>query len=275
MNKIICDDVLSALSKIHDNSVHLIVTSPPFNVGIEYDGYNDSLAHSKYLEWMKTIWIECKRVLISGGRMCVNIDATTNLDESEDALIEKVHPLHVDFTNQLREIGFIYRAEIIWCKQNCSGNKTAWGSWCLPSNPHIRRNTEYLIIVSKDCLKLEGDSKKSDLNKDEFQAWTLSEWRIQPETRKHKIHPASFPRELPFRCIKLFSYVGNVVLDIFNGSGTTTTTAVELGRQYIGIDQSEVYCRHAREGVRKAKQELELSGGYNFVPFGSSVEKEV
>lgn len=265
INSIVCDDVLLGLKKIPDESVHLIVCSPPYNVGIEYDGYSDDLSHSQYLSWTKQVWQECKRVLVSGGRICINIDATMNLDESEDALIERVHPLHVDFTNQLRELGYIYRAEIIWKKEHCPGSKTSWGSYTLCSNPHIRRNTEYVVMASKDSLRLDGDPMMCDLTKDEFHAWTLSEWRIQPETNNTS-HPVKYPKELVKRCVKLLSYVGNTVLDPFCGSGTTTTTAIELGRNYIGIDQSKKYCETARRNAAQAKRMLEMEGGYQFIP---------
>lgn len=273
INRIICGNSLEEMKNIPDNTVHLIVTSPPYNVGIDYDNYEDLLPHDDYLKWTKQIWAECKRVLVSGGRICINIDATTNLDESDNALLERVHPLHVDFTNQLRELGFIYRAEIIWSKQNCSGNKTCWGSYCSPSNPHIRRNCEYIIVASKDDLKLVGDPEKIDITKDEFHLWTLSEWKINPETNKHSIHPATFPKELARRCIKLFSYVENVILDPFNGTGSTTTSAIELGRQYIGIDLSSKYCSKAKSDASLAKQKNKLYG-YKFTPPSKIVKEE-
>jgi DNA modification methylase len=262
-SRIVCCDVLEGLARIDDNSIHLIVTSSPFNVGIEYDKHTDTMPHAQYLSWMNQIWCECYRILVPGGRICINIDATMNLEEN--GLPERVHPLHVDFTNQLREIGYIYRGEICWTKQNAPGKDTAWGSYCLCSNPHIRRNSEYVILACKESLKLEGDPMLCDLTKDEFHEWTLSEWKIQPET-SNKGHPVPFPRELVYRCIKLFSYVGNVVLDPFNGSGTTTTTAIELGRKWIGIDNSEKYCRIAQYSADQAMTELELAGGYKFKP---------
>lgn len=265
LNSILCQNVLDGLLLIPDNCVHLIVTSPPFNVGIQYSNYADCMPHVEYLAWMKRVWAECYRVLVSGGRICINIDATMNMEGEPAERTERVHPLHVDFTNQLRELGYIYRGEIVWGKQNASGKDTCWGSFCSCSNPHIRRNHEYIILVSKESLRLDGDANMCDLTKDEFCAWTLSDWRITPETRKN-YHPAPFPRELVKRCVKLFSYVGNVVLDCFNGSGTTTTTAYELGRQFIGIDNSEQYCSIARAEIDRVRKEFEISGPYSFIP---------
>lgn len=264
-NSIICGDVLESLRCIDPNSIHLIVTSPPFNVRIKYDNYNDNIPHSTYLAWLKDVWTECLRVLVCGGRICVNIDATMNMEKGSDSLPERVHPLHVDITNQLRDLGYIYRCELSWAKHNSSGSDTCWGSWCSVSNPHIRRNTEYIIVASKESLRLDGDPKKVDITKDEFMKWTLSDWRITPET-KNKLHPAPFPRELVHRCIKLFSYVGNIVLDPFNGSGTTTSTAYELGRRYIGIDLSTKYCEYATSTISRIKSEFKIGGEYHFVP---------
>jgi len=260
-NSIICHDSLKGLSQITSNSVHLIVTSPPFNVRIAYTNHSDNLPHSKYLSWMKTVWINCYRVLVDGGRICINIDSTVNLEK--DKLPEHFHPLHVEFTNQLIEIGYIYRGEICWKKQNVCGKNTAWGSFASCSCPHIRRNHEYIVIASKGKMKLDGDSMKCDLTPEEFQEWTLSEWRFSPATSTNaKGHPASFPEELPKRCIKLFSYVGNIVLDPFNGIGTTTLVASKLGRSYIGIDNSSEYCQIARERMNKP----DIFNEYKFEP---------
>ena len=264
-DKIICADVIEGLRQIPDRTVHLIVTSPPFNVGIDYENHSDSLPHIEYLEWMKAVWNECYRVLVKGGRICINVDATVNIEGEAENRKERMHPLHVDFTNQLRDLGYLYFAEICWTKQNSPGKATAWGSYCLCSSPHIRRNTEYIVMAAKESLVLEGDHQKCDLSKEEFHEWTLSEWKIKPETGR-KGHPVPYPRELVKRCVKLLSYVGNVVLDPFNGSGTTTETALRLGRKYIGIDNSEFYCKKARMALNRPLSELHMEGGYKFKP---------
>ncbi len=264
-NSIVCADVLDGLSRIREESVHLIICSPPFNVGICYKNHEDTMPHADYLSWIRNIWKACKRVLVVGGRICINIDATMNLEGNPEDRKERVHPLHVDFTNQLRELGYIYRGEICWTKQNAPGKDTAWGSYCLCSNPHIRRNSEYIILASKGVLKLDGDNMQCDLTKEEFHEWTLSEWKMKPETRS-KGHPAPYPMELVYRCVKLFSYVGNTVLDPFNGSGTTTAVALALGRQYIGIDNSDTYCRIAKEAIKRLEEEQIIRGPYKFTP---------
>lgn len=262
LDSIVCTDVLDGLRRIPDQSIHLVVTSPPFNVGINYDKHIDTMPHVDYLAWMHKIWVECFRVLVHGGRICINIDATMNLEEG--GAIERVHPLHVDFTNQLRDIGYIYRAEICWTKQNAPGKDTAWGSYASCSNPHIRRNSEYIVIASKGDLRLDGDPMMCDLTKEEFHQWTLSEWKIKPETSK-KGHPVPYPYELIKRCIKLFSYVGNTVLDPFSGSGTTCVVAVDHGRHYIGLDNSERYCQAASERIKNSKK-CQTYEPYKFTP---------
>lgn len=268
--KIICGDVIDSLKQIDDESAHIIITSPPYNLRIHYDNYNDNLPHQQYLKWMRSVWAECKNKLVHGGRICINIDATTNLENET----ERIHPLHVDFTNQLRELGYIYRGELCWKKFNASGKDTCWGSWCLPSSPHIRRNHEYVVLASKGSLKLEGDSALSDITAEEFQSWTLSDWTITPETRERN-HPVPYPRDLVKRLVKLFTYVGNTVLDPFNGSGTTTTTALELGRNAIGIDLSPRYCKFAEYAAENVMREHFFSGGYAFThPVSHKQDKE-
>jgi len=96
LNTVINEDVIKGLKLIPDNSVELVITSPPYNLSINYDGYDDNLAHADYLAWMKSVWIECYMVLVDGGRICINVALTTN---KEEEILEKIHPLHVDFTN--------------------------------------------------------------------------------------------------------------------------------------------------------------------------------
>jgi len=267
LDTIICADVFDGLRSIPKDTVHLIVTSPPFNLGIEYDNADDSKAHKDYLKWTQKVWKECKRVLVHGGRICINIDATYNHNQ-DDEYPERVHPLHVDFTNQLRELGYIYRCEISWYKQNAPGRFTTWGSYLSCSNPHVRRVHEYIVVASKGNLRLEGDPNKCCLGKEEFHEYTLSEWQFTPETGSS--HPAPFPFELPKRCIRLFSYVGNTVLDPFCGSGTTCYAAKELGRRYIGIDNSEDYCELSKARLSSLNQDIT---GYQYIPAPETLKK--
>ena len=252
LDEIICGDCLEVMSQIPDNSVHLAVTSPPYNLGISYDNHDDSLAYENYLEWMKEVWIETKRVLVPGGRFALNIAPTS---------IKNFRPIHHDFSNQLREIGMTMRTEIIWYKQTM-GRRTAWGSWKSPSNPHIVPSWEYVLVFSKDSWTLEGDAKDIDITSDEFMRFSDGFWYIPPESQRRG-HPTPFPEELIYRLIKFYTYKGNIVLDMFGGTGTVAVVAHKTGRHFIHIDISNKYCQIAEKRLETARmlQEFPLSVG--------------
>ncbi len=252
LDKIICGDCLEAMAQIPDESVHLAVTSPPYNLGIDYDNHNDSLAYESYLDWMKKVWIETNRVLVSGGRFALNIAPTS---------IKNFRPIHHDFSNQLREIGMIMRTEIIWYKQTM-GRRTAWGSWMSPSNPHIVPSWEYVLVFCKDSWTLDGNKKDRDITNDEFMRFSDGFWYIPPESQRRG-HPTPFPELLIYRLIKFYTYKGNVVLDMFGGTGTVAVVAQKTGRHFIHIDISQKYCQIAEQRLKTAKmlQELPLTAG--------------
>jgi site-specific DNA-methyltransferase (adenine-specific) len=256
LNTIINDDVLAGFKLIPDESVHLIVTSPPYNVKLEgYGNCQDDLPYPEYLAWLEKIMAECKRVLVKGGRLCINIDAMYNMDKVKDG--ESFRVIYADLVIIGRKLGLLFNNEIAWDKQNVVGKKTAWGSYWACSNPIVRRAHEYIIVWSKDDYRLEGDLEQCDLEEDEFQKWTMSVWHMQPETRDHNGHPAPFPEELPRRLIKLYSYRGNTVLDPFMGTGTTGYVAKMLRRDYIGIDNSESDVRYARARIAQCADMFE------------------
>ncbi len=235
LNRITCGDCLEVMSQIPDGTVHLAVTSPPYNLGISYDNHDDSLAYESYLGWLKKVWVETKRVLVNGGRFALNIAPTS---------IKDFRPIHHDFSNQLREIGMIMRTEIIWYKQTM-GRRTAWGSWKSPSNPHIVPSWEYVLIFCKDSWALESDSKDADITSDEFMRFSDGFWYIPPESQRRG-HPTPFPEELIYRLIKYYTYKRNIVLDMFGGTGTVAVVAAKTGRHFIHIDISEKYCEIAQ-----------------------------
>lgn len=234
LNKILLSDVLKGLEIIPNNSVHLIITSPPYNLAKDYSNHADKLPYEDYLKWMKVVWKECKRVLKSGGRICINIGENKRQNITE--------PTFSAFIQQCVDLKMLYRGTIIWNK-NSAAKHTAWGSWNSCSNPHIVPRHEYIIIFSKENFKLEGEKNKCDLNKDgkEFMNFTRSVWSFGTESKKRIGHPAPFPLELPFRLIKFYSYAENIVLDPFAGSGTTGLASVKLNRQFILIDNSKDY----------------------------------
>lgn len=239
MNQIICSDALTTLKTIESNSVDLILTSPPYNFDMDYDEHNDKNESSDYLSTLIVIFDECIRVLKSGGRLIINIQPN----------YKEYYPSHHAITNAMIERGMIWRGEIVWLKNNLK-KLTAWGSWMSPSCPYLSYPFEFIEVFSKDTLKHTGNKENIDLTKDEFIEYVNGHWTIAPETRMKKFnHPAMFPEELAKRCIKLFSYKNDLVLDPFNGAGTTTYVANLLGRRYIGIDISEAYCKIAKERI--------------------------
>ncbi|GFP19272.1 site-specific DNA-methyltransferase (adenine-specific) [Candidatus Hakubella thermalkaliphila] len=247
INKIICGDVLEVMKQIPDGSVHLAVTSPPYNVGIEYDNHNDMMSYDDYLAWLMKVWIETKRVLVHGGRFCLNIAPTS---------IKNFRPVHYDFAAQMQEIGMIMRTEILWYKQTIR-RRTAWGSWKSPSNPHILPSWEYVLVFSKGSWQLKGNPEDADITAAEFEKFSDGFWYIPPETQRNG-HPAPFPEELIHRLIKFYSYRGNVVLDMFGGTGTVAIVSYKTGRRFIHIDISEEYCRTAYQRLYKIESQMEL-----------------
>ena len=240
INKIICGDVLEEMTKIPSNSVHLAITSPPYNVGKDYDNHNDKMDYQDYLNWLEKVWMETKRVLVDGGRFALNIAPTG---------IKDFVPIHHDFSNQMRKIGMKFRTEIVWYKQTML-KRTAWGSFKSPANPHIVPSWEYILIFSKGTDRLDGFEKNADITKEEFMKFSDGMWYIPPETQRNG-HPAPFPEELVYRLIKFYSYKGNTVLDMFGGTGTAAVVALKTGRNFIHIDISEEYCKTAENRIKK------------------------
>ena len=240
-DSVICGDARSVLQQLPRESIHLAITSPPYNVGIAYSGYADNLTTEEYLAWLKGVWLELKRVLVVGGRFCLNVAPTS---------IKNFRPLHHDLSRDLRELGFLMRTEIIWYKQTM-GRRTAWGSWKSPANPHIIPSWEYVLIFSKGEWKLPGSAAEIDITGPEFQKFSDGFWHIPPE-RNRKGHPAPFPEELILRLVKFYSYRRNTVLDMFGGTGTVAAVARSLGRHYVHIDASRAYCEQALARIRAA-----------------------
>jgi len=229
------------MSEVDDNSVHLVVTSPPYNVGKEYD---KDLTLDEYLSFLNTVWKECYRVLVPGGRICVNLASS-----GKKPYVQKTHFVSIEMT----KIGFYMRGEIIWNKgvSGSGSSSTAWGSWMSPSCPHIRDIHEDILIFSKGYGKLESINKEKDITREEFMEYTKSIWNMRTENKHSNPHPAPFPEELPRRLIKLYTYIGDTVLDPFMGSGTSAITAMKLGRQYVGYETESRYVDMIKERMTK------------------------
>jgi site-specific DNA-methyltransferase (adenine-specific) len=238
INRIICGDAGQVLAKIPDQSVDLIITSPPYNFGLSYarDKHDDTHEWNEYFEKLMTVWKECYRVLKPGGRMAVNIQP----------LFSDYVPTHHLISEQLMKLGLLWKAEFLWEKNNYNAKYTAWGSWKSPSMPYIKYTWEFIEVFDKETHKKTGRREDIDITADEFKSWVLGRWSFPPEIRmKDFDHPAMFPEELPRRLMKLFSYRNDIVLDPFNGTGTTTLVACRNKRRFIGIDVSGQYCEMA------------------------------
>lgn len=226
------------MDEIPDASVHLVVTSPPYNVGKEYDR---DLTLEEYRDFLKRVWAEVERVLVPGGRFCVNV---ANLGR------RPYIPLHAFIVEDLMELGFLMRGEIIWAKEASSSPSTAWGSWLSATNPTLRDVHEYILVFSKATFAREARGRKSTIGRDEFLEFTKSIWRFDAEPARHVGHPAPFPVELAHRCIQLYTFGGDVVLDPFMGSGQTAIAARKSGRRYVGYEVNEDYVRLSEERIR-------------------------
>ena len=224
---------------IPDNSIGLVFTSPPYNVGKDYD---DNMTLEAYLDLIRRVGSEVYRVLRPGGRFVVNI---ANLGR------KPYIPLHAYFYQIHSEIGFLPMGEIIWQKGKGANGSCAWGSWRSARAPRLRDLHEYLLVFAKGSFT-RPDKGSSDMSSDEFTESTLSVWEIMPVSAKKVGHPAPFPVELASRVIKLYSYVDDVVLDPFIGSGTTGIAAKKHGRHYVGFEISAEYCRLAEERIASA-----------------------
>lgn len=273
-NRIICGDSHQILHAMPAESIHLAITSPPYNVGLQYDSHNDKMPYEEYLKWLTGFWEELYRVLVPGGRFALNVAPTS---------IKDFRPIHYHMARDLMQIGFIMRTEILWYKQTMR-RRTAWGSWRSPSNPHMVPSWEYVLVFCKGSWTLEGNKADADITSEEFIKYSDAFWPIQPETRgrqpflkslypprngrkapkqKAEGHPAPFPEELIKRLIKFYSYRGNIVLDPFGGTGTVAAIARRYGREYVHLDLSKKYCAIAAARVAAETQQPMLD---NLVP---------
>ena len=238
LDQIIRGDSKIVLSQLPDNCIDLIFTSPPYNFGLNYEENEDDQHWEKYFAMLFAIFDECIRVLKYGGRFIINVQP----------LFSDYIPTHHIISNYLMQKKLIWKGEILWEKNNYNCKYTAWGSWKSPSNPYLKYTWEFIEIFCKGTLKKIGDDKKIDISGDEFKKWVYAKWSIAPERRMKEFnHPAMFPEELATKVIKLFSYQEDIVLDPFNGVGTTTLVAKLNKRHYLGIDISNEYCSKAKE----------------------------
>ena len=222
-----------SMASIPNNSVHLMITSPPYNVSKDYDL---DLSLKEYLKFLQNVFKETFRVLVNGGRACINV---ANIGR------KPYIPLSDYISIMMIELGFNMRGEIIWNKAAGAGVSTAWGSWQSASNPILRDTHEYILVFSKDDYKRERKSKENSITKEQFIEWTKSIWTMNTESAKKIGHPAPFPEELPFRLIQLYSFIDDIILDPFMGSGTTAVSALKSERKFIGYETDKNYIKLA------------------------------
>lgn len=226
------------MPELPDASVHLMVTSPPYNVGKEYD---KDLSLAEYLDMLRSVWAEVFRVLVPGGRACINV---ANLGR------KPYIPLHALMIPHFLDLGFLMRGEIIWDKGASSSASTAWGSWKSSSNPTLRDAHEYILVFSKGSYRRDRIEGRGDtITRDEFLEYTKSVWAFPAESARKIGHPAPFPTELPYRLIQLYTFEDDVVLDPFMGSGQTALAALKCRRHYVGYEINPDYVRLAEKRI--------------------------
>jgi len=238
INKIYCSDCIELMKQIDDNSIGCVITSPPYNVGIDYGDYKDSLEFENYILWLVKTFELCIEKLQEGGHLIIQV---ANTGRQPYRPISHSLGYHLSKNNKVE-----FRGEIIWNKNNETA-KTAWGSWLSANKPSIRDRHEYLLVFRK-----LGDRKGiSDISKEQFMKYTESIWSVQPDTTRLLKHPATFPIKLVDRILRLYSFVDDLVYDPFMGSGTTAVACKNLKRNYIGSEISEKYCEIARQRLRQ------------------------
>jgi len=240
------------LSFLKPDSVHLVITSPPYNLGKDYGTARDDATYHQYLDWVVTWSRQVWRVLEPGGRLCLNIPLDINLSfDAGGKRVTRKSPVLADFTHRLvnEEEGWLYNTTILWLEGNIS-RRTAWGSWLKASDPWVNTAAEAVLVLSKQKRKRDGRGKHTEISREEFMDWTLGLWEFRGETSKRWGHPAAFPYELPRRLIRMYSFTDDVILDPFLGSGTTCRAAKDLRRKSIGVEIDAGYCRTAAERCR-------------------------
>jgi modification methylase len=236
LDRILCKSS-EKMDELPDSCIHLMVTSPPYNVGKVYD---QDLTMVDYRALLRNVFKETYRVLVNGGRACINV---ANLGR------KPYIPLHSYVIQEMEEIGFLMRGEIIWNKSASSGTSTAWGSWKSAANPTLRDTHEYILIFSKGTYSRSAKGKEDTISKQDFLSFTKSVWEFPAESAKRVGHPAPFPTELPHRCIQLYSFKGDVILDPFCGVGSCCLAAARDGRNFVGYETNSEYVTLANKRI--------------------------
>jgi site-specific DNA-methyltransferase (adenine-specific) len=235
------DDILK-ISDIPKESIDLIVTSPPYGVDVKYETYDDSISYDEYLRFTEKWLSRCYDFAKLDGRFCLNIPLDKNKGGQQSVF--------ADIVSLAKHVGWKYHSTVVWNEQNIS-RRTAWGSWLSASAPYIIAPVEMIAILYKEKWEKRNGTMKSDITREEFLEWTNGVWSFSGESKKRTGHPAPFPVELPRRCIKLFTFVDDTVLDPLLGSGSTLLACLRTGRTGIGVEINEKYCELAKKRLLK------------------------
>lgn len=235
------DDILKT-DCVKKESIDLIITSPPYNIDIKYNSHDDKISYEDYLTFTKKWVAKCYKLTKEDGRFCLNMPLDKNKGGQQS--------VYADIITVAKKAGWKYHTTIIWNEQNIS-RRTAWGSWLSASAPFVIAPVEVIAVLYKNNWKKTSGSRVSDINKKEFMEWTNGVWNFSGESKKRVGHPTPFPIELPRRCIKLFSFVGDTILDPFLGSGSTLIACALTGRRGIGIEVDPSYCELAKQRLLK------------------------
>lgn len=228
------------MNELPDYSVHLMITSPPYNVSKEYD---KNLTLDEYRHLLKRVFAETYKKLVTGGRACINI---ANLGR------KPYIPLHSYIIKDMQDIGFLMRGEIIWDKASSASPSTAWGSWLSAANPILRDIHEYILVFCKESFSRRRPiGKKSTISKEEFLELTKSVWTFPAESARKIGHPAPFPVELPYRLMQLYTFKDEIILDPFVGSGSACIAALKAKRHYVGYDINKNYVKLAETRIKQ------------------------
>lgn len=239
-NRVFCK-TSERMKELPSSSVHLMVTSPPYNVGKDYD---DNLSLEEYLELLKRVFTETYRVLVPGGRACINV---ANLGR------KPYIPLNSYLNDLMRGCGFLMRGEVLWDKGSSASPSTAWGTYLQARNPVLRDVHEYILVFCKGSFtRPNPENRASTIARDEFLEYTKSVWHFPAERARKIGHPAPFPVDLPYRLVQLYTFDGEVVLDPFAGSGTTCVAALKSGRRYVAYEIEKEYCKLAERRIQTA-----------------------